>query len=208
MNQKPNDHEAAGPDTVIQDTGVQPEPAAAAQREPGDVIEALAAENTELKDKVLRTLADMENLRRRTEREVGDAKTYGVSSFARDMLTVVDNIARALEAIPAEARGHADAPLKSFVEGIELTERDLIKTLERHGVKRISPQGERFDPHRHQAMFELPDTSVPNGTVVQVVQPGFVIGERVLRPALVGVSKGGAKPAPQPAGGEANTDEG
>ncbi len=134
----------------------------------------------------------MENRRRRTEREVADARAYGMTSFARDMLTVADNIQRALESVPPEVRD--SDTVKPFVEGVELTERDLLKTLERHGVRKLSPQGERFDPNLHQAMFEVPDPSVPNGTVVQVVQAGFVIGERVLRPALVGVSKGGPKP--------------
>ncbi|MFC0218267.1 nucleotide exchange factor GrpE [Pseudochelatococcus lubricantis] len=158
-------------------------------------IAQLEAEKTDLKDKLLRTLAEMENIRRRTERELADARTYGITSFARDVLSVSDNIRRALDAIPAEQRT-ADGPLKGFVDGIELTDRELVKTLARHGVTEISPRGEKFDPHLHQAMFEIPDASVPNGTVVQVMQTGFKIGERVLRPALVGVSKGGAKAPP------------
>ncbi|MGI6245580.1 MAG: nucleotide exchange factor GrpE [Pseudochelatococcus sp.] len=160
-------------------------------------IARFEAENADLKDKLLRTLAEMENLRRRTEREVADARAYGITSFARDVLSVSDNIRRALEVIPADQRA-ADGALKAFAEGIELTDRELLKTLARHGVKEISPQGEKFDPNLHQAMFEVPDASVPNGTVVQVVQTGFTIGERVLRPALVGVSRGGAKTAPSP----------
>jgi molecular chaperone GrpE len=160
-----------------------------------DPIAQLEAEKTDLKDKLLRTLADMENLRRRTEREIADARTYAVTNFARDMLNMADNIRRALESIPAEAQG-TEGAFKAFVEGIELTERDLLKTLERHGVKKLEPQGQRFDPNLHQAMFEIPNPEVPSGTVVQVVQSGYVIGERVLRPALVGVSKGGPKAAP------------
>ena len=162
-------------------------------------ITALETERNELKDKLLRTLAEMENLRRRTEREVTDARTYGVTSFARDMLNVADNIRRALESLPADARAGLEGPVKALVDGIDLTERDLLKTLERHGVRKIDPQGEKFDPNLHQAMFEVPNPDVPNGTVVQVVQEGFVIGERVLRPALVGVAKGGPKQAPAPA---------
>jgi molecular chaperone GrpE len=162
----------------------------------GAVIEALNAENGQLKDRVLRTLAEMENLRRRTEREVSDAKTYGVTGFARDMLTVVDNLARALEHLPAEVRASADPSIRSLIEGVELTARDLEAVLIRHGVKKLDPQGQKFDPNFHQAIFEAPDESVPSGTVSQVVQSGWTIGERVLRPAMVGVSKGGPKTAP------------
>ncbi|MCP8938060.1 nucleotide exchange factor GrpE [Alsobacter sp. SYSU M60028] len=160
------------------------------------IIEALNAESAQLKDKVLRTLAEMENLRRRTEKEVADARAYATTNFARDMLTVADNMRRALENVAGEAREAADGALKAVLEGIELTERDLLKTLERHGIRKIDPKGEKFDPNLHQAMFEVPDPSVPNGTVSQVVQSGFVIGDRVLRPALVGVAKGGPKPTP------------
>lgn len=170
-----------------------PEAAEAAQPDP---VAALEAERAELKERLLRTLADMENLRRRTEREVQDARAYAVTNFARDMLTVADNVRRAVETVPAEARAEGGDLLKAFIEGVELTERDLLKTLERHGVKRLEPQGERFDPNFHQAMFEVPNPDVPNGTVVQVVQAGYRIGERVLRPALVGVAKGGPRPAP------------
>ena len=161
------------------------------------VIEALNAENSQLKDRVLRTLAEMENLRRRTEREVSDAKTYGVTSFARDMLTVVDNLSRALEHLPAEARASADPAIRSVIEGVELTARDLEAVLGRHGVKKLDPKGQKFDPNFHQAIFEAPDESVPAGTVSQVVQSGWTIGDRVLRPAMVGVSKGGPKAAPK-----------
>jgi molecular chaperone GrpE len=167
----------------------------AAERSVHDVIEALNAENASLKDKVLRTLADMENLRRRTEKEMADARAYAVTKFAGDVVTVADNMRRALETVSAEAREAADTALKGLIEGIELTERDLLKTLERHGIRKVDPKGEKFDPNLHQAMFEVPDPSVPHGTVREVVQPGFVIGERVLRPALVGVAKGGPKPA-------------
>ena len=163
--------------------------------EPSEAVVRLEAERTDLREKLLRTLADMENLRRRTEREAADARLYAVTNFARDALTVADNLRRALDSVPPEARETADGPFKALIEGIELTERDLLKTLERHGVKRLDPQGGRFDPHLHQAMFEVPNPDVPSGTVVQVVQAGFTIGERVLRPALVGVAKGGPKPA-------------
>jgi molecular chaperone GrpE len=157
-------------------------------------VQALIAENASLKDKVLRTLAEMENLRRRTEKEVADAKLYGVTSFARDLLTFADNLKRALDNVPAAARETADPALKSFVEGIELTERDFISRLSRHGVRKLEPKGQKFDPHFHEALFEVQDESLPPGTVAQVVEDGFAIGDRVLRPAKVGVAKGGAKP--------------
>ncbi len=171
-----------------------------APRDPMEALvaqrEAAIAEAADFKDKLLRTLADMENLRRRTEREVQDARAYGVTSFARDMLNVADNMRRAFESLGEGVE--TDGPLKPFVEGIGMTERELLNTLDKHGVKKIEPQGEKFDPNKHQAMFEVPNAEVPNGTVVQVVQAGFLIGERVLRPALVGVSKGGPKAAPAP----------
>ena len=161
------------------------------------VIEKLNAENAELKDRVLRVLAEMENVRRRTEKEVADARVYAVTAFARDMLTVADNLARALESVPVEALAGADGAFKGLLEGVELTARDLQSALGRHKVTKLEPQGEKFDPNFHQAMFEAPDESVPAGTVMQVVQSGWKIGDRVLRPALVGVSKGGPKTAPK-----------
>jgi molecular chaperone GrpE len=159
--------------------------------EPAAVTAAGAQEAADYKDRLLRSLADMENLRRRTEREVADARTYGIAGFARDLVGVADNIRRALE-----AAGEAGAAPKALVDGVELTERELLKVLEKHGVKKFEPQGAKFDPNLHQAMFEVPDADVPAGSVVQVIQPGYMIGDRVLRPALVGVSKGGPRAAP------------
>ncbi|MGF6428703.1 MULTISPECIES: nucleotide exchange factor GrpE [Bradyrhizobium] len=158
--------------------------------------EALTKELAEARDRTLRTLAEMENLRQRTRREVADAKTYGITGFARDVLDIADNLQRALDAVPAETKEAADPGLKALLEGVELTERSLLNALEKNGVKKFDPIGEKFDPNFQQAMFEVPDPSVPSGTVVQVVQAGYMIGERILRPALVGVSKGGAKAAP------------
>ena len=159
-------------------------------------VEALTKEVAEAKDRMLRTLAEMENLRKRTQREVGDARTYGITAFARDVLDIADNLQRALDAVPMDAREAADPGLKALIEGVELTERSLHKALEKNGVQKLDPLGEKFNPNFHQAMYEVPDSSVPSGTVVQVVQGGYTIGERVLRPALVAVAKGGAKPAP------------
>jgi molecular chaperone GrpE len=169
--------------------------AAAAAPEPRPST-ALEREHAEMRDRLLRTLAEMENLRKRTEREVADSRLYGVTSFARDILGAADNMRRALDALPAEARLSAQAGIKALVEGVELTERELLKALEKNGVRQFTPQGEKFDPNVHQAMFEVPDPSVPAGSIVQVMQPGYMIGERVLRPALVAVAKGGPKAAP------------
>ncbi|MGJ5139245.1 nucleotide exchange factor GrpE [Bradyrhizobium oligotrophicum] len=167
--------------------------------------EALAKEAADARDKMLRTLAEMENLRKRTAREVADARMYGITGFARDVLDIADNLQRALDAVPAETRDNADAGLKSLIEGVELTERSLLNTLEKNGVKKFDPTGQKFDPNFQQAMYEVPDPSVPSGTVVQVVQAGFMIGERVLRPALVGVSKGGAKAAAAASNDQSNS---
>ena len=181
------------------DAGSEPETADnqapdAEQRtiDPTDYV-AVAAE---YKDKLLRLLAEMENLRRRTEREIADARTYGVSAFARDIVAVADNMDRALGALDAGLREKADAGTKALLDGVELTERELLNVLEKHGVKKFEPLGEKFDPNLHQAMFELPDPTRIAGTVAQVMQPGYTIGERVLRPALVAVAKGGPKAAP------------
>jgi molecular chaperone GrpE len=157
---------------------------------PEEAVAKLEQEKAELKDRLLRSLADMENLRRRTEREVADTRSYAVTAFARDILSVADNLRRALEAVPATARKAGDSAVAGLIDGIELTERELTKTLERHGVRKVDPAGQKFDPNMHQAMFEAPHESIAKGQVHTVVQPGYAIGERVLRPALVGVSSG------------------
>jgi molecular chaperone GrpE len=138
----------------------------------------------------------MENMRKRTEREVADARVYGISAFARDILGVADNMHRAMAALDDELRSKADEGLKALLDGVELTERELINVLEKNGVKRIEPLGQKFDPNRHQAMFEIEDASVAPGSIVQVMQAGYLIGDRVLRPALVAVAKGGTKAPP------------
>lgn len=194
-----DDNKKHGPDEGVEN-GIAAEMSAAedvaaevdvpAEPDPTDV---LRAENSDLRDKYLRLAAEMDNLRRRTERDVKDAKSYSVAGFARDMLAVSDNLRRALDAIPADALESGDAGLKALAEGVEMTERSMLAALERHGVRKLDPVGEKFDPNFHQAMFEVPNPEVANNTVVQVVQAGFVIGERVLRPAMVGVSKGGPK---------------
>ena len=189
-------------DTDTAGEAAQDDPSASQADQAAAVIHELGKENAELRDRVLRTLAEMENLRKRTEREVADARAYGISNFARDILTVADNMHRALAAHDAELRENANDSVKGLLDGVELTERALLSALEKHGVKRFEPAGQKFDPNRHQAMFEMEDASVPAGTVVQVMQAGYSIGERVLRPALVAVSKGGPKAAPQAAPAE------
>lgn len=154
---------------------------------------ALEAQIAELKDKYLRAYAEMENTRRRAEKDVADARNFSIAGFARDMLAVADNLGRALAAIDPAAREAADSTLRTLLEGVELTSRELAKTLEKHGVRKLEPMDQKFDPNFHQAMFEIPDDSVPAGTVKQVVQPGYAIGDRVLRPALVGVTKAAPK---------------
>ena len=174
-------------------------------------IGALQTEVAELKDRLLRTHADMENIRKRSEREKADAHKYAVSKFARDMIEVGDNFQRAIETVPAGAAEQNPA-LKSFLDGVTMTERELINTLERHGIKRIDPKGQLFNPHLHQAVMETQNLDVPAGTVTQVFQLGFMIEDRVLRPAMVVVAKGGFKPmkpaeaAPLPPAANGNGD--
>ncbi|KAB2851185.1 MAG: nucleotide exchange factor GrpE [Hyphomicrobiaceae bacterium] len=169
---------------------------------PGEALQAevasLKVELAEGRERVLRTLAEMENLRRRTERERIDASKFAITRFARDMLTVADNLDRALGTVAAEA-AEKDATLKGFFEGVQLTQREFLNVLERHGVKKVEADGQRFDPNLHQAMMEMENPDVPAGTVIKSFQPAYVIEDRILRPAMVVVSKGGPKPAPKPA---------
>ena len=201
-----NGPDSAGDDNVAEfaPAAGASEPAAPAEPDPAALLKA---ENSDLRDRYLRLAAEMDNLRRRTEREVRDAKSYSVASFARDMLAVSDNLRRALDAVPAEARAGGDAGLTTLIEGVEMTERSMQSALERHGVRMLEPVGQKFDPNFHQAMFEIPNAEVPNNTVVQVVQAGFTIGERVLRPAMVGVAKGGPKLDPAESASGSALDE-
>jgi molecular chaperone GrpE len=153
-------------------------------------IAALRAEIESLKDRSLRALAEVENVRKRLERERDEARTYSVTRFARDMLTVADNLSRALAALTPEVRAKADEGMKSVLEGVEATERELKAALARHGIKPIEAEGQRFDPNRHQAIAEVAGQTP--GTVVHVVQPGYTIGDRLLRPAMVTVAKNDA----------------
>jgi molecular chaperone GrpE len=152
-------------------------------------ILALKEEAGRSKDQLLRTLAEMDNLRKRAEREKAEATLYAATNFARDILSLSDNMDRALATAEADHLKEATEPVKNLVAGVEMTRRELLNVFERHGIKRIDPIGEKFDPHFHQAMFEVPTNEQPPGTVVQVMQAGFKIGDRVLRPALVGVAR-------------------
>lgn len=174
------------------------------QRSPDEVIDALLTENQDLrdekdalKDQMLRIAADMENLRRRTQRDVTDARQYAITNFARDVLSIGDNLDRAISAVPDEEKENGGTALVSLVEGMEMTGREMVRIFAKHGVTKEEPEGEKFDPNRHQAMFEVPNLSIASGTVVQVMQAGYMLGERVLRPAMVSVSKGGPKPMPK-----------
>ena len=162
-----------------------------------DPAEAMRAEMDEMRGNMLRALAEAENVRRRAQRDVADARQYAVTAFARDILNVADNFRRALSLI--EDKDALPEEVKGLVEGIDMTGRELSTVLERHGVMIIEPVGEKFDPNRHQAMFEIENAEVASGTVLQVVQAGAMIGDRTQRPAMDGVSKGGPKAEPKAA---------
>lgn len=160
----------------------------------------LAAEVADLKDKLLRALADMENLRRRHTRELEEARKYAMTGFARDLLDVADNMRRAIAAVPADARQN-DELLANLLEGVELTERSLLTAFDKHKVARIDPaRGDKFDHNRHQAMFEVPSADLPPGHIAEVMQTGWALADRLLRPAMVGVAKAMPRPATAPAG--------
>jgi molecular chaperone GrpE len=172
-----------------------PEQADDAPEAIGDELhEALAPpptieEHQELKDRLLRTLAEMENLRSRTQREIEEARKFAVTGFARDLTEVGDNLARALASVPTEARQQSEF-MKNLVQGVEMTERSLQAALEKHQVRKVAPRkGERFDHKLHQAMFEVPTDELAPGSIAEVIQDGYVIADRLLRPALVGVAK-------------------
>lgn len=215
-----NDPKATPDQQPATDGGVQPagagaeghpqanggEAGEAAPKHHDDIIAELRREVAELKDRVLRAHAEMENVRKRSDREKDETAKYAVTKFARDVLNVGDNFQRALSAVPAGA-AETDAALKALVEGVMMTEREFLNVLERHGVKRIEAQDQPFNPHLHQAVMEMPRPEVPSGTIVQVFQAGFTIGDRTLRPAMVVVSSGGPK-AQKPADGASQANGG
>jgi molecular chaperone GrpE len=161
-----------------------------------DPTAVLKAEIASLKDQLLRALAETENLRRRSRRERDDALKYAAVPFIRDLVGATDNLRRAMDSVSSEAL-EADGHLKTLMAGLEMTETELATVFERHHIVKIDPLGARLDPHNHEAMFEVPDTETPSGTVVQVIQPGYRLHDRLLRPAQVGVAKGGPAAEPQ-----------
>jgi molecular chaperone GrpE len=174
-----------------------------ARDDDGGEIENLKAENAALKEQVLRYAAEGENIRRRAEREANDARAYAITKFARDLLGVADNLARALAAHPTVET--ADPALKNFIVGLEMTEKELMAAFERNGLKKIQPaKGDKFDPHQHQAMMELAETDVAPGSVVEVMQSGYELLGRLVRPAMVVVAAKGAGAKPNGDGGAAN----
>ena len=179
---------------------------AEAQAQPEERIKQAEAEAAELKDRLLRALAETENVRRRAERERSDAAKYGVTQFARDLLDVADNLRRAIQSVP-ESQVRDDAT-RNLLAGVAATERALLAAFERHGIKRVDPKGERFDHNFHQAIFEAEDTGKPAGTVIEVLQPGYLLHDRLLRPAMVGVAKGEPKPDRGDGGPSDDPDDG
>ena len=186
--EEPSNGEAAAPAST---TTEQPGPLMLALQ----AIDALRSENAELKDRVLRTLAELDNFRKRAEREKAEATLYAATNFARDLLPVADTFSRALASIAPDKRDAADEMTRNLLAGIEVTERELLNVFERHGIRRVEALGQKFDPNMHQAMFEVPTAEQPPGTVVQVMQDGYAIGGRCLRPALVGVARAPANDA-------------
>ncbi len=165
-----------------------------------DPVEALIAERDSLKDQLLRALADVENMRRRTEREMETARKYGHTGFARDLVGAIDNLARAVEAAPKPEEALGAEAIDGLVTGIEMSWQEIQTMMERHGIRRVSPEGEKFDYNFHQAMFEMPSADLVPGTVVEVIQHGYMLHDRLLRPAMVGVSKA-AEPQENSEGG-------
>lgn len=173
------------------------------QEKIADAMAALAAENADLKDKLLRAAAEVENIRRRSEREKADAGKYGATKFAQSVLAVADNLRRAIDAVPDDRKDGSDEVVQSIVEGIEMVEKSLLSAFEANGIVPVDPApGDKFNPNLHEALFEVPGTGQPGGTIVQVVDAGFMISDRLLRPARVGVAKAEDGPAP---GGSVDT---
>jgi molecular chaperone GrpE len=203
-----NKTEGASPDSgAAQTPAGEPQPAAKAAEQapaepqaafPGDAeIARLKAEAADLRDRLLRAHAEMDNVRKRLEKEKADTAKYAITKFARDVVGIGDNVQRAIDAVP-ERTAEQDPALKSFRDGVTMIERELLSVLERHGVKRVDPKGQPFNPHFHQAVMEMPSPDVPSGTITQVFQPGYTLEDRVLRPAMVVVAKGGFKPQAAP----------
>lgn len=185
QNGEPEDAANPAPEPQAAPAPAEPQPDPLAQKD---------AEIAQLKDQLLRALAETENTRKRAERDRDDTAKFTVSNFARDMLAVADNLKRAVDSVPADAKA-GNAALATLLEGVELTDRQVASLFEKHGIQRLAPIDQPFDPNLHQAMFEVPGTGKPAGTVVQVLQAGFTIHGRLLRPAMVGVAKGDPNPS-------------
>jgi len=194
-------------DDLIDATSAQPNAASSIDEDAGshDPLSALMAERDQLKDQLLRALADTENMRRRSEREAANVRKYGHTPFARDLVGAIDNLARVIDSAPDDL-GQADETMKSLITGIQLSWTELQSVIEKHGIKRVEPLNEKFDYNLHQAMFEVPTNDQPSGVVLEVVQHGYVLHDRLLRPAMVGVSKAGDTAAPSD-GDPQKTDE-
>ena len=193
MNDTPGEPaNSGGPEQVNSAARQQAEAAQNGEAGLQQQLANLKAENADLRDRLLRTMAEMENLRRRTERDKADTAKYAISEFARDAVSIGDNLRRAIEAAQKEPLDTSPA-LKTLLEGVEVTERDLFKVLERHGITRFDPLGEKFDPHQHEAMVKVDVPGVPADIVVQVLHAGYKIADRILRPAAVIVAKGGTQ---------------
>lgn len=190
QSKKPEQEPVTDDGAETEAPGAAPVGAAAADAE----IAELQGQVADLTDRLLRAHAEMDNLRKRSDRDKEDTAKYAITKFAREILGIGDNLQRAIGAVPAGAADE-DPALKALIDGVSMTEREFLNILDRHGVKRIDPSGEPFNPHLHQAMTEIEDKEVAPGTVVQVYQPGYIIEDRVLRPAMVVVAKGGEKPA-------------
>lgn len=206
--------DAAQPEAPAADAapdGAPPIPsmtADAGEADPAQRIAALEAQLADANDRTLRALAEAENVRRRAERDKQDASRYAIANFAREILTVGDNLRRALDSVDAEARTSSEV-VETLMTGVEMTERALLSVLERSGITRLDPLGQRFDSNAHEALFEIPDPTQPQGTVAQVIEAGYTLNDRLLRPAKVGVTKGGPKPdAPAAGDGEASGNDG
>ena len=212
---EPNDaHEEHAADPPAEQPAERAE--AASEEAPAPGVAELEAELADTKDRLLRALAETENLRRRSLRDLQEAHKYAITNFARELLEVADNLSRALDAVPPRARDEIEF-VRNLADGIAMTEKALLTSFERHQIAKVTPEiGEKFDHNRHQAMLEVETTAQPPGTVAQVLQPGYTIAERLLRPALVGVAKapaakpsgpGGDERAERAAGGEDENGE-
>jgi molecular chaperone GrpE len=196
MTDEPNKPQPSGEPEVAaaaaEDAVAQPEALAAETARLAQEVATLKGQIADLTDRMLRAHAEMDNLRKRAAKDKEETAKYAIQKFATDVCNVADNFDRAISSVPAGAAAE-DTAFKSLLDGVSITEREFLNVLERHGVKRVSPQGAMFNPHQHQAVMEAQDASVPAGTIVQVFQQGYMIEERVLRPAMVVVAKGGAK---------------